>query len=42
MEPLDVEALNSNPVLSVHDLERSEAWYRDVLGCETRDPDPGN
>jgi predicted enzyme related to lactoylglutathione lyase len=37
-----VEVLNSNPVLAVHDLERSAAWYRDVLGCETRDPDPGN
>ena len=39
---LDVEVLNSNPVLAVHDLEWSAAWYRDVLGCETRDPDPGN
>ena len=38
----DVEVLNSNPVLAVHDLARSAAWYRDVLGCETRDPDPGN
>jgi predicted enzyme related to lactoylglutathione lyase len=37
-----VEVLNSNPVLAVHDIERSAAWYRDVLGCETRDPDPGN
>ena len=34
--------LNSNPVLAMHDLARSAAWYRDVLGCETRDPDPGN
>lgn len=39
---LDVEVLNSNPVLAVHDLRRSAAWYREVLGCETRDPDPGN
>jgi catechol 2,3-dioxygenase-like lactoylglutathione lyase family enzyme len=39
---LDVQILNSNPVLAVHDLARSAAWYRDVLGCETRDPDPGN
>ena len=38
----DVEVLNSNPVLAVHDLEQSAAWYREVLGCETRDPDPGN
>ena len=37
-----MEVLNSNPVLAVHDLERSAAWYRDVFGCETRDPDPGN
>lgn len=37
-----MEVLNSNPVLAVHDLERSAAWYRDVLGCETRDADPGN
>lgn len=34
--------LNSNPVLAVHDLERSAGWYRDVLGCEIYDPDPGN
>jgi uncharacterized glyoxalase superfamily protein PhnB len=39
---LGVEILNSNPVLAVHDLAKSAAWYRDVLGCETRDPDPGN
>jgi uncharacterized glyoxalase superfamily protein PhnB len=39
---VDVEVLNSNPVLAVHDLERSATWYRDVLGCEIRDPDPGN
>jgi predicted enzyme related to lactoylglutathione lyase len=38
----EVEILNSNPVLAVHDLARSAAWYRDVLGCETREPDPGN
>jgi uncharacterized glyoxalase superfamily protein PhnB len=38
----EVEVFNSNPVLAVHDLGRSAAWYRDVLGCETRDPDPGN
>jgi predicted enzyme related to lactoylglutathione lyase len=37
-----MEVLNSHPVLAVHDLERSAAWYRDVLGCETRCPDPGN
>ena len=37
-----MEILNSSPVLAVHDLARSARWYRDVLGCETRDPDPGN
>ena len=37
-----MEALDARPVLAVHDLERSAAWYRDVLGCATRDPDPGN
>lgn len=37
-----MEVLASNPVLAVHDLERSAAWYRDVLGCETREVDPGN
>ena len=29
-------------MLAVHDLDRSGAWYRDVLGCELDDPDPGN
>lgn len=37
-----MEVLNANPVLAVHDVVRSAAWYRDVLGCETHDPDPGN
>jgi len=37
-----VEILSSNPVLAVHDLARSAAWYRDVLGCETHDPVPGS
>ncbi len=32
----------SNPVLAVHDLERSAEWYCRVLGCERSDPDPGN
>lgn len=39
---LAVKVVNSNPVLAVHDLQRSAAWYRDVLGCEVREPDPGN
>lgn len=37
-----MEILSSNPVLAVHDLVRSAAWYRDVLGCEIREVDPGN
>lgn len=37
-----MEVLSSNPVLAVEDLDRSAAWYRDVLGCETREVDPGN
>ncbi len=37
-----MEIKNSNPVLAVHDLARSAAWYRDVLGCEIREVDPGN
>ncbi len=32
----------SDPVLAVHDLDRSSAWYRDVLGCEIEDVEPGN
>jgi uncharacterized glyoxalase superfamily protein PhnB len=34
--------IRSNPVLAVHDLELSGAWYRDVLGCELDDVEPGN
>ena len=37
-----VRISGSHPVLAVHDLDRSGAWYRDVLGCELEDPDPGN
>jgi predicted enzyme related to lactoylglutathione lyase len=37
-----VEILNPNSVLAVHYLARSAAWYRNVFGCETRDPDPGD
>lgn len=37
-----MEVLASNPVLAVNDLDRSAAWYRDVLGCDTREADPGN
>ncbi|MGZ4248755.1 MAG: hypothetical protein ACXVUE_10680 [Solirubrobacteraceae bacterium] len=32
----------SNPVLAVHDLDRSGRWFCDVLGAELDDPDPGN
>jgi catechol 2,3-dioxygenase-like lactoylglutathione lyase family enzyme len=31
-----------HPVLAVRDLDRSGVWYREVLGCELYDPDPGN
>ena len=34
--------LRANPVLAVHDLDRSAEWYRDALGCTTTDVDPGN
>src|SRR5262249_43165279 len=34
--------LGSNPVLAVHDLDQSAAWFTRVLGCERSDPDPGN
>lgn len=39
---LAMKVVNSNPVLAVHDLALSAAWYRDVLGCEVREADPGN
>jgi uncharacterized glyoxalase superfamily protein PhnB len=34
--------VGSNPVLAVHDLDRSGAWYRDVLDCDVEDPVPGD
>jgi uncharacterized glyoxalase superfamily protein PhnB len=37
-----VRISRSNPVLAVHDLERSSAWYRDVLGCDVDEVEPGN
>lgn len=37
-----MEVNQANPVLAVHDLERSATWFRDVLGCETVEVDPGN
>ena len=37
-----MQLLGSNPVLAVHDLERSAAWFCGVLGCERSDPEPGN
>jgi uncharacterized glyoxalase superfamily protein PhnB len=37
-----VRVEGSNPVLAVHDLERSAEWYCRVLGCRRRDPAPGN
>ena len=32
----------SDPVLAVRDLDVSGNWYRDVLGCELDDVEPGN
>jgi predicted enzyme related to lactoylglutathione lyase len=37
-----MQITSSHPVLAVHDLETSGAWYRDVLGCELDDVEPGN
>lgn len=34
--------VRSHPVLAVHDLDISAIWYRDVLGCDLDDVDPGN
>jgi uncharacterized glyoxalase superfamily protein PhnB len=34
--------VGSNPVLAVHDLERSATWFTQTLGCVRTDPDPGN
>jgi uncharacterized glyoxalase superfamily protein PhnB len=33
---------SSDPVLAVHDLDRSGVWYRDVLGAELQAVDSGN
>ena len=38
----DMQLIASNPVLAVHDLGRSAAWFSSVLGCQRSDPDPGN
>jgi catechol 2,3-dioxygenase-like lactoylglutathione lyase family enzyme len=37
-----VQIIASDPVLAVHDLEVSGAWYRGVLGCELDDVAPGD
>jgi uncharacterized glyoxalase superfamily protein PhnB len=34
--------LRSHPVLAVHDLERSAAWYEAVFGCTRADVVPGS
>jgi uncharacterized glyoxalase superfamily protein PhnB len=39
---VDVQILSSSPVLAVHDLERSAAWYGEVFGCTAVGVDPGN
>jgi uncharacterized glyoxalase superfamily protein PhnB len=36
-----MELAAANPVLAVHDLERSSAWYERVLGCESTEIDGG-
>jgi hypothetical protein len=36
-----VQIEGSNPVLAVHDLERSADWFCRVLACKQSDPDPG-
>ena len=42
MQTVSVEITGSDPVLAVHDLDRSAGWLTRVLGCERSDPDPGN
>jgi uncharacterized glyoxalase superfamily protein PhnB len=37
-----MELLRADPVLAVNDLDRSAAWFVDVLGCVKSEPDPGN
>jgi uncharacterized glyoxalase superfamily protein PhnB len=37
-----MELTGANPVLAVHDLDRSAAWFCEVLGCERSDPEPGD
>lgn len=37
-----MEVTHANPVLAVHGLELSATWFREVLGCEPVDVDPGN
>ncbi len=36
------DLLRSDPVLAVADLDRSAAWYADVLGCEIHQVVPGD
>jgi uncharacterized glyoxalase superfamily protein PhnB len=37
-----MQLTGSNPVLAMHDLDRSADWFCRVFGCERSDPDPGN
>ena len=37
-----MQITRSHPVLAVHDVDRSGAWYHDVLRCELDDVEPGN
>ena len=34
--------VRSHPVLAVHDLDRSAAWYEAVFGCTANDVVPGH
>ena len=37
-----MKIVSSDPVLAVHDLDKTSAWFTRVLGCERSDPDPAN
>jgi|SRR5947209_19451405 len=42
MQTVRMRITGSDPVLAVHDLDRSATWFSRVLGCQRSDPDPGN
>ena len=37
-----MKIVGSDPVLAVHDPDKTAAWFTRVLGCERSDPDLGN